>query len=69
MKRLLRKYWLVPVGVFLGATGGWAYWYFVGCTSGSCPITSSPVNSSIWGALMGGLLFSLFIPQRKKEDV
>ena len=30
------------------------------------PITSSPVNSSIWGAAMGGLLLSSFIPERKE---
>ena len=29
-------------------------------------ITSSPVNSSIWGAAMGGLLLSSFMPEHKK---
>ena len=30
------------------------------------PITSSPVNSSIWGAAMGGLLLSSFMPEHRK---
>ena len=37
-----------------------------GLSTGTCPITSSPVNSSIWGAAMGGLLLSSFIPERKE---
>ena len=36
------------------------------CTTGTCPITSSPVNSSIWGAAMGGLLLSSFMPEHRK---
>jgi len=47
-------------GVLLGAVAGFLYWYFVGCNSGSCAITSSPYNSTIYGSVMGGLIFSLF---------
>ena len=54
------KAWrLTGVGIALGAIGGWAWWYFFGCTSG-CAITSSPLNSTLYGALMGGLLFHSF---------
>lgn len=58
-----RKNGLVLLGTILGALGGYLYWFMVGCENGTCAITSSPVNSSLWGAAMGGLLFSLF----KKE--
>ncbi|TNE79080.1 MAG: hypothetical protein EP332_12505 [Bacteroidetes bacterium] len=38
----------------LGAVAGYAYYHFFGC-EGSCAITSSPVRSSLYGAMMGGL--------------
>ncbi len=43
-------------GAVLGGAAGYAYWYFVGCHSGTCLITSRPVNSSLYGMLMGVLL-------------
>lgn len=51
---------LLIIGMVLGAMGGYAYYYFVGCESGSCKITSNPLNSSLYGALIGALLFNLF---------
>ena len=53
-------------GIIAGAIAGYLYWKFVGCSSGSCAITSKPLNSSLYGALMGGLLFSLFKKERKE---
>ncbi len=50
---------LVIIGTILGAVGGFAYWHFIGCASGTCMITSKPLNSSIYGAVMGGLFFSI----------
>jgi hypothetical protein len=52
------------IGTLLGALGGFLYYFFVGCTGGSCKIWSSPYISTIYGALMGYLLFSSF----KKEE-
>ena len=38
----------------LGAGGGFAYYYFfVGCASGTCPITSNPYISTAYGSLIG----------------
>lgn len=62
----LKRHWLTILGVVAGAIGGFLYWRFVGCSTGTCPITSSPVNSSIWGAVMGGLLLSMF--KREKDS-
>ena len=45
-------------------TGGYLYYYFVGCNSGTCPITSNPYISVIYGGVMGYLVFDLF---KKKE--
>ncbi len=65
------KNWLIwGLGLVVGATGGYLYWYYVGCTSGSCAITSSPVNSTIYGGVMGLLLANSFGTNKKnKNDV
>ena len=55
MKMLLKRYWLPVTGILLGALGGYLYWRFVGCATGTCPITSSPFASTVWGAAIGGL--------------
>lgn len=54
---------LYIAGAVTGALAGFLYWKWVGCASGTCLITSRPLNSTLYGALMGALLFGLF----KKE--
>lgn len=44
----------MTLGITLGAIGGYAYYALVGCSTGSCPITSNPWISTGWGALIGG---------------
>ena len=51
------------LGGLIGGIGGYIYWYKVGCSTGTCPITSSPVMSTIWGTLLGALLFSMISPK------
>ena len=67
MKKFVKTYLLSIVGVIVGAVAGYAYWQFVGCSSGSCAITSKPLNSTLYGAVMGGLLFSIFQNNNKKN--
>ncbi|MES2799552.1 MAG: DUF6132 family protein [Bacteroidota bacterium] len=57
---------LTFAGIIVGAIGGYAYYHFIGCASGSCAITSKPLNSTLYGALMGGLLFSMFKKEQSK---
>lgn len=59
MSSLLKKNLLVIIGIIAGAIAGFLYWKFVGCVSGTCFITSKPLNSSVYGAILGGLLFSM----------
>lgn len=73
IKNFLSKHILWVLGIVIGAVGGYAYYHFVGCNSGTCTITSKPVNSTLYGALMGGLFFNLFKKReqkavQKKED-
>lgn len=46
-------------GIALGAVAGWLYWHFIGCSSGTCAITSKPLNSTLYGALMGYLVVGM----------
>lgn len=62
------KHKLTLLGMFLGLIAGYAYYYFVGCVSGTCAITSKPINSSIYGAIMGGLLFNIFKKEIKRNE-
>ncbi len=54
------KYLNLIIGFIAGASLGYSYWYFIGCNSGTCAITSSPVNSALYGGLMGVLLVNSF---------
>ncbi|MDF3026256.1 MAG: hypothetical protein K0S23_563 [Fluviicola sp.] len=67
MKSFIKKYRLAIIGGIIGAAGGYAYYYFIGCSTGSCAITSKPINSTLYGSVMGTLLFSSFRKNSKKE--
>lgn len=60
-----KGYIITGIGIVIGLIAGYAYYYFVGCASGTCAITSKPLNSSLYGGLLGGLLFSLFVKEKK----
>lgn len=64
----LIRHKLTMLGILAGAVGGYMYYHFIGCTSGSCPITSQPVNSTLYGAMMGGLFFSSFKKENKPRQ-
>jgi hypothetical protein len=66
LKSIFNKYKSTIIGVIIGSIGGYLYYHFVGCNSGTCAITSKPVNSTLYGALMGGLLFNIFKTENKK---
>lgn len=57
---------LTGIGIAIGALAGYAYYFYVGCTSGTCAITSKPLNSTLYGALMGGLIFNMLVKETKK---
>lgn len=67
MKNFIKNNILVIIGVFVGMLAGFLYWKFVGCNTGTCAITSSPINSTAYGAVLGGLVFSIFTPKKKEK--
>lgn len=58
---------LLIAGILIGSIAGFLYWWFIGCESGTCPISSSPYISTLYGAILGGLLFSIFRIERKEK--
>lgn len=44
------------IAVITGGLLGFAYYRFIGCRSGSCPITGNPYFSVLWGAILGFLI-------------
>ncbi len=50
----------VILGILAGGGLGFGYYKFVGCSTGTCPLTSNPLISTIYGAILGGLLASSF---------
>ena len=60
MKLKLNK-WLRPFLVTVGgALVGRGSYYAVGCSTGSCPITSNPIITMIYMGVVGLLLSGLF---------
>lgn len=69
---LLMKKWfninkLYVIGTLIGALAGYFYWQQIGCISGTCAITSKPLNSTIYGAAMGALLLGMFKKENNKQ--
>ena len=58
MKKL-KKHLPVIIGAVVGAVAGYLYYRFVGCASGTCVISSSPIISTLYGGSLGGLMVSM----------
>jgi hypothetical protein len=56
------------IPVFIGGIIGYVYYYFIGCNSGTCPITSNSYISTIYGAVVG-LIFLIPSKTKKKDDI
>jgi hypothetical protein len=62
------KHKLLLAGILTGAIAGYLYYHFIGCNQGTCAITSRPVNSTLYGALMGGLFLNLFKKNKSENN-
>lgn len=57
---------LAIVGV--GALAGFAYYYFIGCNSGHCPIIGNPIVSTIYGGTLGLIIAGGLTTGKKETD-
>lgn len=62
----MNVYLKVILSMIAGALLGYAYYYFIGCNSGTCPITSNWHISTLYGAGMG--LIASFPTKKKKAQ-
>jgi hypothetical protein len=46
----------IALGLILGAVAGFVWYKVVGCSTGSCPLTSNPFISTAYGAGIGLLI-------------
>ncbi len=67
MIQILKKNILGLIGLVAGSIGGFAYYYFIGCNSGSCPLKSNPYITVIFGAVIGYLLLDMFKKPAEKD--
>jgi len=63
----MKRIFLVAIPTLLFAGGGFAYYHYVGCNSGACPIASSPVVSTVFGAVIGASVGLTISDGRKKS--
>ncbi|MCK9408709.1 MAG: hypothetical protein WCX28_05270 [Bacteriovoracaceae bacterium] len=54
------------MAALLGGVAGYAYYYYIGCVSGTCAITSNPYISTGYGILIGALLINS--PKTKSQE-
>jgi hypothetical protein len=60
MKKWIIQNKLYFIGALLGGPGGFLYWKYIGCLTGTCAISSNPLNSTLYFALMGAVLLGAF---------
>ena len=66
MKNWIARNKLYGIGAGVGALVGFLYWKYIGCLTGTCAITSNPIRSTLYFALMGALVFGMFKKDQKK---
>lgn len=52
----------------LGGVVGYFYWFYVGCESGTCAITSVWYRTVIYGVIMGWLVGEMINDKLKKSN-
>lgn len=64
-----KKTIIVLSGIVIGLIAGYAYWRFIGCESGTCPLTSNWHTSTLFGGIFGYLLADgIKIKKQVKEN-
>ncbi len=48
----------IAIGMIVGGGLGFAFYKLVGCSTGTCPLTSNPFTSTLYGSVVGALVAS-----------
>ena len=73
-KRSYMTTWIINnkryfIGLALGAVAGFLYGKYVGCLTGTCFITSNPLNSMLYFALLGAAVFGGFTKKPTTTEI
>ena len=55
-RRIMGSRWWALATALVGAALGAAYAHFIGCRTGTCPITSSVWTAAVYGGVFGALI-------------
>jgi hypothetical protein len=70
MKEFTRKHRVSIISSVAGTIGGFLYWKYIGCSSGTCPIKSVWYLMTLYGLLLGwvtgGLAEDIYLKFSKK---
>jgi hypothetical protein len=69
MKNWMKKNSLYFIGGLCGAVGGFLYWKYIGCLTGTCAITSNPLRSTIYFAVFGAVLAGMFKKEKNYKNI
>ena len=64
----MNKKLIYIITITVGLILGFLYWYYIGCSSGTCPLTSKWYTSSLYGGVFGYLSAGLFIPKKEVKE-
>jgi hypothetical protein len=60
---------VISTAVTIGCFAGWAYYYFVGCSSGGCMISGTWYISVPYGGLLGYLFLGSFLKSKNPQSL
>ncbi len=64
----IKKHTISLILLVAGAAAGYAYWHFIGCSSGTCPIKSVWYLSTLFGGVLGYLLGGMLEDYLQKKN-
>jgi len=69
VKEIIKSNIITIAGLGLGMAGGFLYWKYVGCASGTCPLTSNWMIMLVYGGVTGSLLGNMVQDIIKKHKI
>ena len=58
----------IAIGIGIGGLAGFANYKFIGCATGTCPLSSNPWIATIYGMLLGGLIAPCGLVTKSKGE-
>lgn len=69
MKEFIRKHKIGLLLIVPGVIGGYLYWYYIGCLSGTCPLKSNWYYTVLFGGLIGYFIGDIIDDYIKKKNI